>query len=194
MATPNFHTINSNKIYRISVEDTFDAEMRIEDLTELAKVELGFISGDNKSEVIAESYNEFVNKYKTNLTEFNMKSQIVLLCGYYADMNLDYDIEFSYNDDTFKLSDYKKYGYDLDAFAELLYETISDYLAWHTTYDGWNVGTLKIQKKNIIKWIVSLIENESERLEEFCKKHCDGVLTCVNVFSNGEAVYLREVG
>ena len=115
----------------------------------------------------------------------NLTNTIMLRSGYYSGANLDYEVKVETENDTFCLSDYSDLGDLIDDIFESLEYMVSEY----GYEEGWNVGTFKMQWKNIEKWLTDTITEQIEECETICEENCDNHLVCVGRFSNGEAVY-----
>ena len=121
-------------------------------------------------------------------TETNVESVIVVRSGHYAGAVLDYDIKVeTCNGDTFYLSDYDNVNDMIDDYLD----AIKDIIEWNGYPHKWNVGTFKLQQKNIRKWIEKRINTHIENCEKFCKENCDMELYVSARFSNGETWYSK---
>jgi hypothetical protein len=121
-------------------------------------------------------------------TDTNVESVIVIRSGYYSGAVLDYDIKVeTCNGDTFYLSDYDNVDYMVEDYLN----AIEDIIDWKGYPHKWNVGTFKMQKKNIRKWIERRINAHIENCEKFCKENCDMELEVSARFSNGETWYSK---
>jgi len=121
-------------------------------------------------------------------TETYMSSVIVIRSGYYSGAVLDYDICVSTSEgDTFYLSEYDS----VDDMTEDYLDALQDIIGRKGYNHKWNVGTFKMQKNNIRKWIESRVENEIQKCEDFCKDKCDMELVVRARFSNGETWYSK---
>lgn len=123
-------------------------------------------------------------------TETNVESVICIRSGYYAGAVFDYDVKVETSQgDTLHLSDYDNVDDMIDDYMDIL----KDIVDWKGEQHKWNVGTFKLQQKNIRKWIENRVNKHIENCEKFCKENCD-VELCVRArFSNGETWY-SEVG
>lgn len=122
-------------------------------------------------------------------TETNVESQIVIRSGYYAGAVLDYDIKVEAQDTTYYLSDYD----DVDDLIDDYMSGLKELVEWRGYDHKWNVGTFKLQEKNIRKWIEKRINKHIENCEKFCKENCEMELCVSARFSNGETWY-KKVG
>lgn len=123
-------------------------------------------------------------------TETEIESTIMIRSGYYSGAVLDYDIRItSSQGDVFYLSEYD----NMDDLMHDYLNCISDIVDWKGYQHKWNIGTFKMQKNNIRKWIEKRIENEIEICEKFCRENCEHVLEVSVRFSNGETWY-KKVG
>ena len=121
------------------------------------------------------------------VTETNVEGSIVIRSGYYGGAVLDYDIKVSTNDDVFYLSEYDS----VDDLVEDYLVCMEDVFNIRGSVHKWNVGTFKMQKKNIRKWIEKRIDEMVERCEKFCKENCETELCVIAIFSNGETIYAK---
>lgn len=119
-------------------------------------------------------------------TETNVESVICIRSGYYAGAVFDYDVKVETSQgDTLHLSDYDNVDDMIDDYMDIL----KDIVDWKGEQHKWNVGTFKLQQKNIRKWIENRVNKHIENCEKFCKENCD-VELCVRArFSNGETWY-----
>ena len=121
-------------------------------------------------------------------TETNVESVICIRSGYYAGAVLDYDVKVETSQgDTLYLSDYDS----VDDMVEDYLDTLENIISWKGYDHKWNMGTFKMQKKNIRKWIGKRIETHIENCEKFCKDVCDMELAVSARFSNGETWYTK---
>ena len=121
-------------------------------------------------------------------TETNVESMIVIRSGYYAGAVLDYDVKVeTCEGDYFYLSDYE----NMDDMIEDYLDTLKDIVEWKGHQHKWNVGTFKMQKNNIRKWIEKRINTHIENCEKFCKENCEMELAVSARFSNGETWYTK---
>lgn len=121
-------------------------------------------------------------------TETNVESVIVLRSGYYEGAVLDYDVRIDTSQgDNFYLSDYD----NVDDMIDDYLDTIKDIVEWKGHQHKWNVGTFKMQKKNIRKWIEKRVNTHIENAEKFCKENCEIELKVCARFSNGETWYSK---
>lgn len=121
-------------------------------------------------------------------TETEIESTIMIRSGYYSGAVLDYDIRItSSQGDVFYLSEYD----NMDDLMHDYLNCISDIVDWKGYQHKWNIGTFKMQKNNIRKWIEKRIDNEIEICEKFCKENCEMELCVSARFSNGETWYSK---
>lgn len=85
------------------------------------------------------------------------------------------------------LSDYNNVDDMIDDYLYIL----RDIVDWKGGQHKWNVGTFKIQKENIRKWIEKRINTHIENCEKFCKENCEMELAVSARFSNGETWYSK---
>jgi hypothetical protein len=121
-------------------------------------------------------------------TETNVESVIVIRSGYYAGAVLDYDVKVETSQgDIFRLSEYNNVENMINDYLD----TLEDIVVWKGEEHKWNVGTFKLQKKNIRKWIEKRINTHIENCEKFCKENCEMELCVSARFSNGETWYSK---
>jgi hypothetical protein len=121
-------------------------------------------------------------------TETNVESFIYIRGGYYAGAVLDYDVKVETSEgDIFRLYDYDNVDDMIDDYLDAL----KDIVDWKGSQHKWNVGTFKIQKENIRKWIEKRINTHIENCEKFCKENCEVELKVSARFSNGETWYTK---
>ena len=120
-------------------------------------------------------------------TETNIESQIVIRSGYYVGAVLDYDVKVESQDTIYYLSDYD----NVDDLVDDYMSGLKDLIEWRGHDHKWNVGTFKLQEKNIRKWIEKRINKHIENCEKFCKENCEMELCVSARFSNGETWYSK---
>jgi hypothetical protein len=120
-------------------------------------------------------------------TETNVESQIVIRSGYYEGAVLDYDVKVESQDTIYYLSDYD----NVDDLVDDYMSGLKDLIEWRGHDHKWNVGTFKLQEKNIRKWIEKRINKHIENCEKFCKENCEMELCVSARFSNGETWYSK---
>lgn len=204
MATGNFSKVNAKNYYVIydtykdeNGEDVQREFWDFEDLREFIR------ENGRETKLFPEKSDEYVDRdakelcygsYYTHfgkngfLTDTTIVRTIIMRSGYYEGSNLDWDIEItSPNGFNFKLSEYDS----LENLVEDYMDSIRDYVdRWGADY-RWNLGTFKIQRKNIEKWLTKIIEKEEEICEKFCKDNCEDVYVVSARFSNGETWYSK---
>lgn len=204
MATGNFGKVNARNYYVIydtykdeNGEDVQRDNWDFDDLrdsiqengraTKLFPEESNEWVDRNAQELCYKSYDTHFGK-SYFLTDTRIVRTIIMRSGYYEGADLDWDIEIiSPNGFNFKLSEY----YSLENLIEDYMRSVRDYVdMWGADY-GWNMGTYKIQKKNIEKWLAKIVENEEEICEQFCKDNCEDVYQVSARFSNGETWYSK---
>ena len=208
MATANFYLINAQSYYVITddyeienengekevvVRDEWEVQDLLDDIRYNGK-ESGLYPNYSKewndsldARELCYSDTNWERFSKCSLLETNVESTIAIRSGYYAHAVLDYEVKVETSQgDEFYLSDYD----NVDDLIDDYMKTLEGIFEWMRFSDeGWNVGTFKIQKKNIRKWIEKRIEKEIQKCEEFCKANSD-VELCVSArFSNGETWY-----
>ncbi len=212
MATPNFSIKNASSYYVIL--DTYECENEDGVMEEYTRDnwdfqdlfdDIAYRGEDNndfpyrsekwnremdsneicKSDADWDTYGKSKNAWTT---ETNIESVICYNLGYYNGINLDYDIKLqTCQGDNFYLSQYD----NIDSMIEDYLNCLEDIVKWRGDDHKWNIGTFKMQKKNIRKWIEDRLEKEIEKCENFCKANCEMEL-CVSVrFSNGETWYSK---
>lgn len=204
MATGNFSKVNAKNYYVIygTYKDENGEEIQrdswdFDDLRECIREDGretklfteksdGWVDRDAQ-ELCCESYDTHFGK-SDFLTDTRIVRTIIMRNGYYEGGNLDWDIEITSPDGcNFKLSEYDS----LEDLIEDYMRSIRDYVdRWGADY-GWNMGTYKMHKKNIEKWLTKIIENEEEICEKFCKENCEDVYVVSARFSNGETWYSK---
>lgn len=204
MATGNFSKVNAKNYYVIygtyKDENGEDVQRDSWDFDDLRE----FIREDGReTKLFTEESNEWVDRdaqelcydsYYTHfgkngiLTDTTIVRTIIMRSGYYEGGNLDWEIEIqSPNGFRFKLSEYDS----LENLVKDYMDSIRDCVErWGADY-GWNLGTFKIQRKNMEKWLTKIIENEEEICEKFCKENCEDVYVVSARFSNGETWYSK---
>lgn len=203
MSTPNFKKENAKNYYVVDREWDWGYEMFEKEMPEMAKQIDVFKANNCRIEPMDRNDNDrsYPTHYNTlvwdDIVKSNVgatiKAQIGITSGYYQGANLDYNI-IVYCDatrDEFYLSDYDGNVEDMVESMMWYYEENED---WERE-NGWvNAGLFKMNKEKIIKAIVKKVKDIIEGCEQLCKNACDDVYTCVNVFSNGEAIYTKCIG
>lgn len=213
MGAPNFNVINARGIYAFSdyiktenedgeevevLKDTFDCEALYDALAYKGK-ENGFSypseewNREMDAREICETPQTKFSYGKGNAwtTDTYIKSVIVIRGGRYEGSVLDYDVTLENNNGyTFSLSEYNGKAEDmLDDYLS----SIEDYVDYKGADHKWNIGTFKMHKANIRKWVEGILEAEIEKCEKFCKDNCEMELCVSARFSNGETWY-QKVG
>ena len=211
MSCPNFHKINAHNYYVVGdtttayddeleeevevTKDSFDYDCDIDFAQESAK-EKGFepkkwYSRTMNAEGIMDKTAWYYFGKKSSGMAFNhfeFSIEIYAHNGYYSGMNYDWDICINDNfSGDFSLSEYDDVDSLVEDIADAWQEEASD-----TWYEGWNAGMAKIQKKNLKKWLVKMIDKLSDEADDMCRYICEEVYVCGGIFSNGEAVYYKE--
>lgn len=206
MSTANFSVINARGYYTIldtyefedenGVMQTYERdEWDFEDIMSNIRHNKKFPhpskDWNNKMDAqelcMASEWNTFGNGNAWT-TETYVKSTIVIRSGYYSGAVLDYDIKLETSQgDEFFLSDYDNVDDMIDDYLDIL----KDIVEWKGYQHKWNVGTFKIQRENIRKWIEKRVDDEIEKCESFCKESCDCQLAVRARFSNGETWYTK---
>ena len=197
MGCPNFSLFNAKNYYVIAIptdseEDEYYNEFACDDAIDFVQnrgVSEGFDkvdSYDRKMGTCILSKNEWSNKYKIDETGIVINKEIYAVPGYYTGATLDYKVVVDNSVSAYDINDYDS----PDDMAEDMVNDLIDYFEWYGINScGWNLGTLKIQRKNYKEWIVSQIEKALDELDEFCKNNCEKTYVLGDVFSNGEAIY-----
>lgn len=209
MATANFKTTNAQNYYVIFDTETSeneDGEMVTYERDEwdikdiLSNIRNNGKQGENPFPYECEGWNRDMDaqmicdnnilhqfgKGRLDIANVSTASTIYLRCGYYTDAVLDYDILLSFGND---------YNYSLSEFGnteDLIDSVISamkEHMEWIGSENGCNLGTFKIQEKNIKKYLEKIITNEIEKCEKFCKENCEKTYVVSARFSNGETWY-----
>lgn len=209
MATSNFNKKNAKAYYVILdtykdedgndvMRDDYDYKDYLDAIREVGKANGNFPVSDagygldDMLYVCSSNENKewerFGKSGKVYHTETTIEKIIGVRDGYYSGANLDFDLIIrTYNGDSFQLSDY----YTRE-------DLVNDYLD-HIEYCvenfgldyGWTLGTFKMQKENIRKWINKRIDKAMEECDDFCKDNCEGVYEVSARFSNGETWYSK---
>jgi hypothetical protein len=202
MATANFRVINAKSYYVIN--DTYEVEgeeverdgFEWEDIMDdirhnetFPNPSYGWDRNMDARELCGSDANwQTFGNGKAWTTETSVESMIVIRSGYYSGAVLDYNIKVDTNEYALYLSDYNG---RVDDLIDDYLDSIQDIVAWKGSAHGWNVGTFKIQKKNIRKWIEKRINEEIEKCEDFCKRNSEDELRVSARFSNGETWYSK---
>ena len=200
MSCPNFRLFNAKNYYVIAIpsedgENDHYNYFAYEDAVDFVQdigVEEGFDIGnsyDREMGACILSKNEGCsNRYKIDETEIRIKKEIYAVPGHYTGATLDYKVVVDNSASVYDINNYDS----PEDMAEDMVNGLIDYFEWYGVNScGWNAGTLKIQRKNYKKWIVSQIENALDELDEFCKYNCEETYVLGGVFSNGAAVYYK---
>lgn len=206
MATANFSKVNAQNYYAIL--DTYEEENEEGVMTEYQRDYWDFqilydsirsCCGDNFESsdkwneqmdatelCTAEEWYTYGKEKKAWTTETLIESVICVRGGRYSGAVLDYDIKLrNVRGTEFYLSEFDNMDDMIDCYLLSMSEIIESYGIEH----GWNIGTFKMHKTNIRKWLSKLVYSEIEKCEECCKKNCDVVLGICARFSNGETWY-----
>lgn len=205
MATSNFCVVNANKYYVIRDtymdengnkihKDCFDYEDDLDRVLDYASNTYGSWyrteGGDNDRnyhatdicEKTTETF-DFGTK-KPWFLEVAITPKIVIRNGYYSDAVLDYDIKI---EDCGGYDAYLSEGNAIEVMMENL-----RYLVERNGHEcGWNMGTFKMQAKNIEKWLESIIDKTIAECEDICNANAEDKLVCMGTFSNGAALYYK---
>ena len=211
MATANFKVINAKSYYVLN--DTYEVENEEGVMEEVVRDEWEFqdlmddiryrgelcknfpnSSDDWNRRMDARELCESDSNWATFgngnawTTETNVEGVIVVRSGYYEGAVLDYDIHVqSCMGDDFYLSNYD----NVDDMIEDYLDVLQNNIEWKGYDHKWNVGTFKMQKNNIRKWIEKHINEQIEKCEDFCKSNCQMELCVYARFSNGETWYTK---
>lgn len=209
MARPNFNVINARGIYAFSdyikvenedgkevevLKECFDWEALYDALAYRGKEDgFSYPSEDWNNSMAAREicetplYRRIYGKGNAWTTNTYIKSLIAMRDGHYGGSVLDYDVTLeSENGCTFSLSEYD--GNTKDMLDDYL-SSIEDYVDYKGASHKWNIGTFKMHKANIRKWVEGLLNAEIEKCEKFCKDNCEMELCVSARFSNGETWY-----
>lgn len=211
MSTPNFHKIHARNYYVVGDTTTtydeeleeevevqkeyYDYEMDIDFAQECGK-EKGFEPKKwhshtmNASGIMDKTAWHYFGKKSGDMAfnHFEFSIEIYVHSGYYSGMNYDWDICINDNfGGNFSLSEYDDVDSLVEDIADAWQEEASD-----TWYEGWNAGMAKIQRKNLKKWLVKMIDKFSDEADDVCRGICEDVYVCGGIFSNGEAIYYKE--
>lgn len=192
MSAPNFRKYNTlNYCVLLDENHADDFDFLMEDLGYCAEDKGFFPTSDyNRSmemSIFAER-EDYKNRFSTELTEVEVITRLGVISGYYADSTLDFDVIIrpTCSGYTYRLSDYK----DIFSMVQDILSDMDGDANYYAKYGmGWNKGIWEMNKKHVEKWLIDLITQEYEDCNKFCEENSDIRLTCVGVFSNGEAVY-----
>ena len=121
----------------------------------------------------------FIMPYTKTEIECSVIINIYLVSGYYAGATLDWDLGFRY-EETKMLSEYGN--------KEELIEDVADYIFQDLEYYEADIETPK-KRAALKKWLAKIFDTYANKADGFCEQHCTQALNCVEVYSNGEAVY-----
>lgn len=176
MSAPNFYNANASNIFMVSCEDDFSYQDTKDnvfyDLKNLGWNEIDEWDGERNY-----SGHLFAEKdKKVTIGDFYIYVTVraIIRSGYFADANLDWDIEIEGTE------------YDLNCYDE------SDAIEnLESSYEyGDNPGFCKMQAKNLVKKVDQAISELSEELESVYSKYTERLVR-IALFSNGEAIYGR---
>ena len=206
MATANFRVINARGYYTIldsyeceNMDGVMETHQRdewdFEDIMDNIRYNTTFQNprdGWNErmdaKELCSDCSTKSFGNAKPWFIDTYVESVITISSGYYSGAVLDYDICLeSMKGDNFFLSEYR----DVDEMINDYLDTLEDIVYWEGYSHKWNVGTFKIQKKNIRRWLEKHLENEIQKCEDFCKENCEVQLAALARFSNGETMYTK---
>jgi len=208
MSAPNFKIVNAHGYYVLGGDDweCLDYEFLYSDMQEsspaLLRQDLASEKYDvgncdpNKEWVTAEwndrSYpgtllasariypeEDFHMPYTRTLVECSVIMNIYLVSACYQGAILDWDLGFRY-EETKMLSEYGN--------KEELIEDVADYIFQDLEYYEADIETPK-KRAALKKWLAKIFDTYANKADGFCEQHCTQALKCVEVYSNGEAVY-----
>lgn len=195
MATSNFNSRhNTSNIFAIGME--CEDEFQFNDMLRWIKTD-GKLEGfttDNKyyfeDAILGKEI--YPSVFDDELFELCFHEVITLESGYYQGAQIDFDISIMTNRGTTcieSLFDYK----DIDEVVDAVVYCLYDDLRWTNVSDfsKWNKGLLKMNEKKVRAKVKSLIEEETAKLNEFCKRHTEVELAVSARFSNGETWYSK---
>ena len=183
MSASNFDCKNTSKIYAIEdIEDyaQYDCQESLECLN--------WTPCDEYDRTNNRSYPASIIAEKTKCicvagVSIDVKASAKIVSGYWSGACFDFDC---------KLSIYDLDGYHVDDYEDI--DTINKYIDTDTiTKDNWtgNKGLSKIHAGRIYKAMQQAINELQEEAEKAFAECCSDILACVEVFSNGEAIYKR---
>lgn len=189
MATGNFFTINANKIYAITNEDTFEM------LTEIAS-SFGYDEEEKYCDTnraypakIFATKSIYTRLINSDYTAYDITSNLIVRAGYYEHQNLDYDIcvkmDALYNE--YELSEFNG---NTNEMAETIISDLGDEIKYWGERYGFNVGLFTMLRKKMIAKLTDILNKEINRLEQDCERFCDQPLGVFARFSNGETIYI----
>lgn len=181
MSTPNFRNVNASRIYATHNEDYKNAYYNVmSDLESCGWYPIKEYDSSNRYY----GGRMFMQKDKeVSISRFSISVSVkaIIRNGYYDDSNFDWDIEIE-GDGSYDVSGEYSFG-EKDA-ANLIY----DYQ--YGTY--YTMGFCRMQARNLVNKVRCAISELSEELENVYASYTDQ-LVCVEIFSNGEAVYERAI-
>lgn len=179
MSAPNFYTKNADGIYAIMDANEWTAyNLRRNATWDDWNEEKGWDKTNDAERICSRRVYKFLSGIFVDL-----EVRIYMRPGYYEWAVLDYDIFYSYYNNT--LTECRG---DIDEFADEIAIDIEDDLKLN---HGYNAGLIAINHNKIRKVVEETIGTAREYAEDFCKAYADELLTCVAIASNGEAFYQR---
>jgi hypothetical protein len=175
MSTPNFANRNASKYFVLEIEDDFEYDMQKEDIQYYLS-EHGYEEMDSRPHDDNRSYPSVIIAQKSVEKYFGDFSveiiiNVLIRSGYYAGVNLDWEIEIE--------TPYDKYN---DEIPE------KDWIIDQFEDEGYSRGFGTIQSKNVLNFIDKTIIQLSEETEEHLGKLTETYVRTA-LFSNGEAIY-----
>ena len=174
MSTPNFMNVNASKYFVLEIEDDFEFDIQKECLQGYLSEhgyteENGHPNNDNRSYPSVMVASKSIEKTIAD-NPIEVSINVVIRSGYYAHVNLDWEIQIETGTDNF-----------CDEIPE------EKWIAEEFEYD-FSVGFSKIQSKNVMNFIHKSIEELVEETENHLSKLTETYVRTA-LFSNGEAIY-----
>jgi hypothetical protein len=173
MATSNFHNVNASKIFAVEIEEEFDYDDLIENLTSEFSAKESFRSGGSDEHELRSYPSKVLGSLfkSANFGDIEVCTQISLIVrsGYYSGVNLDWQLKHTVCGEEVSVGDFKD---------------VADY------WSRLNKGLVTIQSKNAEKWAEKTAEELIAEVEKVYKDFSTP-LDVVARFSNGETIYKK---
>lgn len=175
MGTPNFMNKNASKHFVLEFEDDIEFDIQKENFQDFL-MENGFDVDDSTPQDDNRSYPSICIASKSiekTIADNNIEViiHVIIRSGYYAGVNLDWDIQIETDNSSF---------YNEDVTPDQVFDDFIDL--------QFSEGFAKIQSKNVVKWIYKTIPTLIEEVETIYENVSE-TYNRVAVFSNGEAIY-----
>lgn len=177
MSTPNFANNNASKYFVLEIEDDFEYDMQKECIQDYLS-EHGYEQMDSRPHNENRSYPAVIIAQKSMEKSFGDYTieviiSVLIRSGYYAGVNLDWEIEIATPYDNFH-----------DEIPE------KDWIIDEFENEEYSRGFGTIQSKNVLNFIDKAIIKLSEETEEHLGKLTETYVRTA-LFSNGEAMYQK---